>query len=48
MNIMLVLSFAVLTSNYMGKTSVGDSLQHVAKLSHPASAPTDDSIPFLF
>ena len=60
MNIMFVLSVAVFTSKYMGKTSVGDSLQYVAKFSHPASAPssailsfpqkleTDDSILFLF
>ena len=59
MSIMFVLSVAVLTSNYMGKTSVDDSLQHVAKFTHPASAPssavlsfpekleTDGSIPFL-
>ena len=56
MNIMFVLSVAVLISNYMAKTSVGDSLQHFA---HSASAPssailsfpkleTDHSISFLF
>ena len=39
-NIMFVLSVAVLTSSYMAKISVDDSLQHVAKFSHPASAPS--------
>ena len=59
-NIMFVLSVAVLTSNYMAKISVDDSLQHVAKFSHPASVPssailslpgkleTDDSVPLCF
>ena len=40
MNIMFVLSVAVLTSNYLAKISVDDSLPHVAKFSHPASAPS--------
>ena len=46
MNIMFVLSVAVLTSNYLGKTSVGDSLQHVAKFSHTASAPSSAVLSF--
>ena len=59
-NIIFVLSVAVLTSNYKAKISVDDSLQHVAKFSHPASVPssaisslprkleTDDSVPLCF
>ena len=58
-NITFVLTVAVLTSNYMAVISMDDSLQHVAKFSHPASAPssaifsfpekleTDDSIPLV-
>ena len=57
---MFVLSVAVLISKYLAKISVDDSLQHVAKFSHPVSArssailsfpgklETDDSIPFCF
>ena len=59
-NIMFVLTVAVLTSTCMAVISMDDSLQHVAKFSHPASDPssailsfpekleTDDYIPFLF
>ena len=55
---MFVLTVAVLTSSYMAVISMDGSLQHVAKFSHPASAPssamssfpekleTDDSISF--
>ena len=59
-NIMFALTVVVLTSSYMTVISMNDSLQHVAKFSHIASAPssaifsfpekleTDDSIPFCF
>ena len=40
MNIIFVLSVADLTFNYMAEMSVDDSLQHVAKSSHSASAPS--------
>ena len=60
MNIMFVLTVAILTTNCMAKISVDDSAQHVAKFSHTASVPscatsslpgkleTDDSISFRF
>ena len=60
MNIVFVLSVAVLTFNCVAKISVDDSLQHVAKSSYSASAPscailslpgkleTDDSTLLLF